>query len=168
MPSRNQQCACRVPLDGTTAPVFARASDVYEWLADHGVRDVGPDHLGRASIPVADAQRLYDEAEVQSAIVEAARAEALVAHADAVAELREAVSAAFIAETGGAAVVSQDGLLIAVAERRAEQVAAGLAAAQAVWLAAPPRFGPRSTSSASARATRRRATTSTPCCLAPP
>jgi hypothetical protein len=138
MTRNSTHCACRVPLDETVVPVFGPGTGAFAWLADHGVTDIGPDHLGRTSIPVAEAQRLYNEAEMRASIAEGARVEAMSAHAAAVAELRAAVADAFIAETGGEAVVSQgSGLLISVAERKAGQIAAGLGAARAVWLAAP-------------------------------
>jgi hypothetical protein len=130
-------CPCRVPVIDTVTPVFGTVAEGYAWLEANGVRDIGPDHLGRASITVADAMRLYEEAKVRSTIAEAARIEARAAHEAAVVELREAVAAAFIAETGGDAVISENGLVLTVAEKRAGQVDAGLEAARAVWFAAP-------------------------------
>jgi hypothetical protein len=57
-------------------PMFATSSDAFQWLADRRVTDIGPDHRGRTSIPVADAMRLYTESAEQAAISEAAKAKA--------------------------------------------------------------------------------------------
>lgn len=80
-------CACRVPLDETAVPAFATTSEAFEWLADRGVTDIGPDHLGRTSIPVADAMRLYVESAEQATISEAARAKAALAERERLAKL---------------------------------------------------------------------------------
>jgi hypothetical protein len=76
MARNSTHCACRVPLDETAVPTFASTSEAFEWLADRGVTDIGPDHRGRTSIPVADAMRLYAESAEQASISEAARAKA--------------------------------------------------------------------------------------------
>jgi hypothetical protein len=52
------------------------------------VTDIGPDHQGRTSIPVADAMRLYTESAEQSTIAEAARAKADVAGRERLAKLQ--------------------------------------------------------------------------------
>lgn len=130
-------CVCRVPLEECAVPLFATVQEQFDWLAAHGVVDIAPNHRGELSIPAADGLRLRRESDEQSERTLLAAAEARAAHTAAVAELRAAVAAAFIAETGGEALVSQGGLLIAVGERRAAEVNAGLQAARAVWAAAP-------------------------------
>lgn len=42
-------------------PLGFHDGDALQWLAKRGI-DVGPDHMGRLSIPVADAQHLWDDA----------------------------------------------------------------------------------------------------------
>jgi hypothetical protein len=83
----NAHCVCRVPLDEAAVPMFATSSEVFQWLADHGVKDFGPDHRGRTSIPVADAIRLYAEGAEQATISEAARAKATLAEQARLAKL---------------------------------------------------------------------------------
>jgi hypothetical protein len=118
-------------------PVFIAGPDFSAWCAAHQV-SIEPDHLGRPSVDVPTAYRPRAEADEQAERALRDGAETPAAHAAAVAELGDSVASAFIAETGGAAEVSQgSGLLISVSERRAGQVAAGLEAACAVWLAAP-------------------------------
>jgi hypothetical protein len=68
--------------------MFATSSETFQWLADHGVTDIGPDHCGRTSISVADAQRLYNESAEQATISEAARAKADVAERQRLAKLQ--------------------------------------------------------------------------------
>jgi hypothetical protein len=137
MARTNTYCPCRVPVIDTVTPVFSSVAEGYAWLEANGVVDIGPDHLGRSSITVSDAMLLYEEAAVRSTIAEAERIDARAAHEAAVAQLRKDVSAAFVAQTGGAATMSADGLMVTVSEHRAAQLADGLEAAQAVWLAAP-------------------------------
>jgi hypothetical protein len=85
--ARNTHCSCRVPLDEAAVPTFALNSEVFQWLADRGVTDIGPDHRGRTSIPVADAMRLYAESAEQAAISEASRARAALAEEERLAKL---------------------------------------------------------------------------------
>jgi len=136
--STSPACLCRIPVDEVAIPTFATGVELADWAEAHGV-SIEPDHLGRPSVDVPTAYRLRHESDEQSARYLHAAQEARQAHEAAVADLRAAVTAAFIAETGGKAVVSPQGsgLLISVAERKAAQVAAGLAAARAVWHAAP-------------------------------
>ena len=47
MTRNSTHCACRVPLDETVTPIFGPTAGAFAWLADHGVTDIGPDHLGR-------------------------------------------------------------------------------------------------------------------------
>ena len=67
--------------------MFATTAEAFEWLADRGVTDLGPDHRGRTSIPTADAMRLYEESAEQAAISEAARAKATLAEQERLAKL---------------------------------------------------------------------------------
>src|SRR5262245_51363279 len=99
-------CLCRVPLDEVAMPGFARGQDQYAWLEANGVTDIGPDHLSRISIPVADAMRLRRESDALSEVAMREAATAREAHAQAVADLREDIAAAFLEMTGGAAVAS--------------------------------------------------------------
>jgi hypothetical protein len=87
MTRNTAHCVCRVPLDEAAVPMFATSSEVFQWLADHGVKDIGPDHRGRTSIPVADAMRLYAESAEQATISEAARAKAALAEQARLAKL---------------------------------------------------------------------------------
>ena len=135
--SPSSTCMHRIPVDDVAMPVFLTGPDFTAWCEAHQV-SIEPDHLGRPSVDVPTAYRLWAEADEQAERSNLAAQDARAAHAAAVADLRADVAAAFIAETGGEAVVSQgSGLLISVAERKAAQVAAGLAAARAIWQAAP-------------------------------
>jgi len=82
------RCACRVPLEETTVPAFTTTSEAFEWLADRGVTDIGPDHRGRTSIPTADAMRLYQESAEQAAISERAQAKATLVERERLANLQ--------------------------------------------------------------------------------
>lgn len=59
-------CACRVPISEAAVPAFGRTREVLDWLAARGI-DVRSNHRGELSIPVADAQRLWDETAEQAA-----------------------------------------------------------------------------------------------------
>jgi hypothetical protein len=86
--ARTTHCACRVSLDEAAVPTFATTSELFEWLADRGVTDIGPDHLGRTSILVADAMRLYTESAEQAAISEGARAKTALAEQERLTKLQ--------------------------------------------------------------------------------
>ena len=73
--TRNGGCACRVPLSDVCMPQGLYDADALNFLADRGI-DVKPDHMGRLSIPVSDAQSLWDEAAKVAAAEVAARAQA--------------------------------------------------------------------------------------------
>ena len=65
-------CLCRVPLAGVSAPSFGTSGELLKHLAERGV-EVGPDHRGRLSDAVADAQRLHEERARAAATEVAAR-----------------------------------------------------------------------------------------------
>jgi hypothetical protein len=88
MTRNSTHCACRVPLDEVAMPMFVATSEAFEWLADRGVTDIGPDHRGRTSIRVVDAVRLYAESAEQSALSEKARAKAEQAKQERLAKLQ--------------------------------------------------------------------------------
>jgi hypothetical protein len=53
-------CACRVPLSEVSMQAFRGREEQMAFLRERGI-DVGPDYRGRLSVPVAAAQRLYEE-----------------------------------------------------------------------------------------------------------
>lgn len=83
--------------------MFATSNEQGAWLAYNRVTDVGPDHLGRTSIPVADAMRLYPVSAMRAARDEIERAAAAGNQAARLADLNARRREAFERELYAAA-----------------------------------------------------------------
>lgn len=60
MSVRKGGCVCRVPVTECAIPAGQYERDALAFLEARGI-DVAPDHMGRLSVLVADAQQLWDE-----------------------------------------------------------------------------------------------------------
>lgn len=87
-------CQCRVPISECCVPQGLRDGDALEYLGERGV-DVGPDHQGRLSIRVADAQKLWDDASASAADEVAAMSQLFSAVYSANARRRDLFSEVF-------------------------------------------------------------------------